>query len=168
MKHPKGKTSPCPAQHPPRPVHETVPMMINDISHLFFGRVRALEPTGVMSQHSARVLLRILAAQDGIKQSELAATAHLSAPSVSATLRRMESEGLIERRGDARDGRAIGVYLTERGRSQDRAARSLLHRVDAQMMQGISEQQKAQLSALLERIRCNLTQPETAGEGENT
>ena len=148
---------------PPTPVHETVPMMINDISHLFFARVRALEPEGVMSQHSARVILRILIGRDGIRQSELAAAAHLSAPSVSATLRRMESEGLIVRRGDKTDGRAVSVCLTDKGRAQDRAARELLHQVDERLMQGFSAQEKEQMASLLERMRHNLVQEREEG-----
>lgn len=148
---------------PPQPVHQTVPMMINDISHLFFGRVRALEPEGVMSLHSARVILRILVARDGMRQSELAAASHLSAPSVSATLRRMESEGLIVRRDDEADGRAVSVCLTDKGRAQDRAARELLRRVDEQLMQGFSAQEKEQLASLLERMKNNLVNGSKGG-----
>ena len=38
----------------PRPQHETPMMMVNDVSHLFFAKVRSMEPEGALSQ-TARV-----------------------------------------------------------------------------------------------------------------
>ncbi len=146
------------AERPPRPLHETVPMMVNDISHLFFSKVRAMEPEGVMSQHSARVILRILNRCDGMRQSELAREAHLSAPTVSATLRRMENEGLIFRREDEQDGRAIGVYLTDKGRAHDAAVRHMLRQLDDVLMQGFTADEIGQLTAMLHRMRENILQ----------
>ena len=153
---------------PPRPRHETAPMMINEISHLFFGKVRLLEPEGVMSQHSARGILRLLVREDGLKQTEVAAALHLSAPGVSTTLRRMESEGLICRRVCENDGRAVRIHLTDKGRQYDTDARAMLRGLDEMMMQGFSEEETAQLCALLTRMRENLLndlpQQEAGGE----
>lgn len=140
----------------PHLIYETPPMMVNDISHLFFAKVRSMEPEGALSQHSARVILRLLIDEDGRKQTDLAKEAHLSAPTVSATLRRMESEGLIERRDCMSDGRAIRVHLTEQGRAQHESMISMLRSLDAVTMQGLSAEETAQLSALLGRMRNNL------------
>jgi MarR family transcriptional regulator for hemolysin len=153
---------------PPRPQHETAPMMVNEISHLFFGKVRLLEPEGVMSQHSARGILRLLVREDGLKQTEIAKALHLSAPSVSATLRRMEGEGLISRLECAGDGRAVRIMLTDKGRQFDADARAMLRGLDDILMQGFSEEETAQLCALLSRMRenllTNLSQEVTRGE----
>ena len=143
---------------PPRPAHETPPMMVNDISHLFFAMVRSKEPEGVLSQHSARVVLRLLIRCDGMKQRELAQQAHLSAPTISATLRRMQEEGLIVRRGCEQDGRAIGVYLTELGRARHESMIAMLRSLDEVLMQGFDEQETRQLSELLARMRGNIVQ----------
>ena len=140
----------------PRPAHETPPMLVNDISHLFFAKVRSLEPEGALTQRSARVILRLLIDRDGRKQNDLAREAHLSAPTVSATLRRMESEGLIARRDCAIDGRAIRVYLTAQGRRQHEAMVAMLQSLDAVTMQGFDEEETALLHALLGRMRENL------------
>ena len=153
-----------------RPAHETPPMMVNDISHLFFAKVRALEPEGALSQRSARVILRLLIDEDGRRQNELAREAHLSAPTVSATLRRMESEGLIERRDCTSDARAVRVYLTAQGRRQHEEMISMLRSLDAVTMQGFDEAETAQLHALLGRMRENLIKSlvceGTEGEGK--
>ena len=150
----KGKAFPL--HRPPRPPHETPPMIVNDISHLFFGKVRALEPEGVMSQHSARCILRLLVRGDGVRQSDIAAELHLSAPSISATLRRMEAEGLVCRRACEGDSRAVRVYLTDKGREYDEGARAMLRRLDGILMQGFDEQETERLTAMLCRMRENL------------
>ena len=161
----KGKVFPPP--RPPRPPHETPPMIVNDISHLFFGKVRLLEPEGVMSQHSARCILRLLVRGDGVRQSDIAAELHLSAPSISATLRRMEAEGLVARRACEGDSRAVRVYLTDKGREYDDEVRAMLRRLDGILMQGFDKQETEQLTALLCRMRENLlsdVSPESDGE----
>jgi MarR family transcriptional regulator for hemolysin len=141
---------------PPRPPHETPPMIVNDISHLFFGKVRSLEPEGIMSQHSARSILRLLVRNEGLSQTEIAQALHLSAPSVSATLHRMEGEQLVCRRVCDGDGRALRVYLTDKGREYDEQARDMLHRLDEILMEGFDEAETEQLSAMLCRMRENM------------
>ncbi|MBR5798172.1 MAG: MarR family transcriptional regulator [Clostridia bacterium] len=166
---PKKKPPEAILQHrPPRPPHETPPMIVNDISHLFFGKVRSFEPEGIMSQHSARCILRLLVRGDGIRQNEIAQALHLSAPSVSATLRRMEAEGLIGRSACEGDGRAVRVCLTDKGREYDEGVRSMLRRLDGILMDGFSETETEQLTALLCRMRENLLKnlPSEDGEGE--
>lgn len=153
---------------PKRPFPETAPMMVNDISHLFFGKVRQMEPEGVMSQHSARSILRLLVRQDGVRQTEIAAALHLSAPSVSATLRRMENEGLICRRACEGDGRAVRIYLTDKGREYDEGVRAMLRHLDEILMQGFEEEERRTLCELLDRMRNNLlSELQRDGEEEN-
>ncbi len=154
----------------PRLPHETPLMMVNDISHLFFAKVRSMEPEGALSQHSARVILRLLIEEDGRKQTDLARAAHLSAPTVSATLRRMESEGLIERCECTRDARATRVRLSEKGRAQHAATLDMLWSLDAVTMQGLTAEETEQLGVLLGRLRDNLIASllgeDTEGEGK--
>ena len=152
----------------PHPIHETPPMIVNDISHLFFAKVRALEPEGVLSQHSARVILRLLIDEDGRKQTDLAHRAHLSAPTVSATLRRMEIEGLVERRACMSDGRASRVYLTAKGREQHASMLAMLRSLDEVTMQGFDDEEAARLGALLVRMRDNLVANLLREETEET
>lgn len=61
--------------------------------------------------------LQALAHRDGIGQSELAEMLHVSRPSVTTMLQRMESSGVIERRPDPADSRITRVYLTDEGRA---------------------------------------------------
>lgn len=61
--------------------------------------------------------LQALSHRDGLSQSDLAEMLHVSRPTVTTMLQRMESGGTIERRPDEADSRITRVYLTEAGRS---------------------------------------------------
>lgn len=61
--------------------------------------------------------LRMLEANDGVTQRDLAEAMQLSRPAVTTMLQRMQKAGLIVRRQDETDQRLMRVYLTENGRS---------------------------------------------------
>jgi DNA-binding MarR family transcriptional regulator len=62
------------------------------------------------------VCVRVLAANDGISQRDLAEQLHLSRPTVTTMLQRMEKSGVVERHDDPRDQRLTRVHLTPAGR----------------------------------------------------
>ena len=134
----------------------TPPMLVGEISRLFRGRMREFDLTGVMSQDSARLIMRALAKEDGVSQLHLCAQTHLKAPTVSITLRRMEEEGLVQRRQDLMDQRVTNVYLTESGKAHNRRVWERLTDLENTMMQGFSEEEVALLGRLLERMRDNI------------
>jgi DNA-binding MarR family transcriptional regulator len=59
--------------------------------------------------------LRVLAGNDGISQRDLAENLHVSRPTVTTMLQKMEKSGLIERRADEQDQRLTRIYMTEEG-----------------------------------------------------
>lgn len=64
--------------------------------------------------------------EDGLRMGELARRARLSKQAMTELVRRLEHDGLVERRPDPSDGRASVVFLTERSRAfQPVAARTL-------------------------------------------
>ncbi len=134
----------------------TPPMLVNEIARLFHGRMRTYDLEGVMSQDSARQIMRQLSRADGCSQLDLVRKTHLKAPTVSVTLKRMEEEGLVERRSDELDLRVTRVYLSEKGREHNRLVRERLHGIDAELMQGFTEEESDQLLHFLERMRDNI------------
>jgi DNA-binding MarR family transcriptional regulator len=93
--------------------------------------------------------LRMLAERDGISQRELAGSLHLSAPTVTAMLQRMEKAGTIERRPDAADQRITRVHLTAVGRACERDLRAILGRAIGEVLDPIPEPDRRELERLL-------------------
>ncbi|MBE6546661.1 MAG: MarR family transcriptional regulator [Ruminococcaceae bacterium] len=153
----KRKTG-MPAPPPPRKELSDNPIKLcNEIGRLFRTRMRETDSSdGVMSQPGARLVLSVLAVYDGIHQLELVRQTHLRPPSVSVILKKMEDEGIVERRSDSEDRRAVRVYLTEKGRCLDAQTIHKIQELDARAMKGLTEEEKAVLMALLPKIRNNL------------
>lgn len=131
----------------------TPPMLVGEISRLFRARMRGYDLEGVMSQDSARLIMRALAREDGVSQLSLCAATHLKAPTVSVTLGRMEEEGLVERRQDPMDRRVIRVHLTESGKAHNRRVWERVQDLEREMMEGFSDEETAILGKLLQRMR---------------
>ena len=153
----------------PRGIKEvTPPMLINEISHLFFDKMRASDPPeGALSSHGGRLLLRALIEGDsGVSQGDLCRRTHLKAPTVSALLREMEREGLILRTADEKDKRTTRVSPTETGRRAHEEIRRRLWQVDGILTEGFSEEENATLLTLLFRMRDNILKDLTETKGE--
>ena len=130
-------------------------MMTNEVSKLFRDIInREVEKLGV--QNGYRQLLFHLSRMDGVSQLELARDTHLKAPTVSVTLKGMEADGLVVRRGDENDARVIHVYLTEKGRKTDDKIREIHHMLDSRMTEGIPQSELDALVATLTKLRDNM------------
>ena len=147
-----------------KPKHETPPMVINEISRLFSAKMR--ETDNEMHQESVRLIIISLIHQEGVTQLDLVRRTHLSPPTVSVTLKRLENSGYISRIADTQDQRAVRVYLTDKGRQLNDTSLNNIKAVDAILMQNISPEESELLLNLLRRMRDNLLN-EFASEGEN-
>jgi DNA-binding MarR family transcriptional regulator len=141
--------------------------LCNEISRIFRARMREnCDIDGVMSQPGARLVMSLLAMNDGLKQRELVERTHLRAPTVSVIIRRMVEEGLAEQRPDQKDGRVTRVYLTERGRRTDSENIQKIKSMDARGLRGLSGEECQHLMGLLGRIRDNLISDDIGKESE--
>jgi DNA-binding MarR family transcriptional regulator len=61
-------------------------------------------------------VLRVLSKNAGVSQRELAGCLHVSPPTVTAMLQKMEQDGLVERWNDGDDQRVTRIRLTTEGR----------------------------------------------------
>ena len=128
--------------------------IINEISRLFAAKMR--ESESEMTQESVRLIIICLAHGDGITQLDLVKKTHLSPPTVSITVKKLENLGYISRVSDAEDQRAVRVYLTDKGRQLDDSARNAVHNINNILMQGITPEQTELLTQLLGHMRDNL------------
>ena len=147
-----------PAPMPRRKELSDTPIKLcNEISRLFRAHLRENDRhDGVMSQHGAHLVLSTLAVGDGINQKELVSKTHLRPPTVSVILRRMEEEGLVERRSSEVDRRAVSVFLTDAGRALDKENIERIKSIDLYALEGITESEIEALMKILPKIRNNL------------
>ena len=143
-------------QTPTRPIHPTPPMLVNEIARLFHARMRAYDLDGVMSQDSARLIMRTLVRKECCSQLDLVRETHLKAPTVSVTIRRMEAEGLVEREQDAMDLRVTRVRLSPKGIEHHMRVMEHIRGIDEELMQSFTEEETHQLLHFLERMRDNI------------
>lgn len=149
-----------PIAPPVRPELSDTPIKFcNEISRLFRAKMRQGDDyEGVMSQPGAHLVLSRLAVCDGITQLELVRATHLRPPTVSVILQKMEAEGLVERKSDEHDRRAVRVTLTESGRQLDRKNIETIHAIDAVALADLRVDEIEVLMKLLPKIRNNLLQ----------
>ena len=137
-------------------------MILNSVARLFDANVKAAAPpVHAISSQSCRFLMMSLAVRDGVSQLELCEKLHLSAPTVSIGLKKMEEKGFISRVPQKEDMRLYKVYLTEKGRAFDEENRRIMQSVDEKAMTGLTDAEKKTLTEILLKIRKNLLDEET-------
>lgn len=89
-------------------------------------------------------------------QRELAEHTHVTAATISGTLKRMERAGLIYRTDDTRDARVSIVRLTKEGEKVVDEAWKLFYQADLDMLQGFSDAECDMLANCLSHMCENL------------
>ena len=134
-------------------------MFVNDVSRLFMHRVRReLESKGV--SHGHHKLLMELFFNEGATQLQLVKQTHLTAPTVSVALGKMEAEGLVRREADTEDMRAMKVYLTDKGREKVQCVRETFCQADELLTRGIPKEETDAAMAVLRKMLINLLEEE--------
>ena len=136
---------------------KTPPMLLNEVSRLCMATAGRMHGEQSRVQHSARIILVRLTKEDGQTQAELVRASKMTPPSISATLKNMEAEGLIMRKKDEADQRITRVYLTDLGRAAEEKNYQIIRQVDALAMEGITESEQKALVEVLLKMRDNLT-----------
>ena len=134
-------------------------MFVNDVSRMFMHRVRReCEQNGVPNGYH-RILME-LSHNDGATQLQLVKLTHLTAPTVSVALGKMESEGLVTRQADTADMRVMKVCLTEKGRGKVAGVMEIFHRADDALVKGIPQEELDIAMKVLRKMLVNLLEEE--------
>ena len=94
--------------------------------------------------------------KDGITQTELAEQLLLQPATVTNTLRRLEREGMVERRNDSDDQRVSRVYITEKGRGLEDSVNQKWIQLESESFAGLSLEERLLLRRLLLQVYRNL------------
>ncbi|MBE0693083.1 MAG: winged helix-turn-helix transcriptional regulator [Aquamicrobium sp.] len=125
--------------------------MTNWAARLFARAIdRRLKPQGLSSAH----MPVMFALGDGreLPQKVLAEAAAIEQPTMAATLSRMERDGLVVRRPDPRDRRAMLFSLTPQARAKAQAVFAAAVEVNAQALSGLMPEERTAFLGMLARV----------------
>ncbi|MER6468425.1 MarR family winged helix-turn-helix transcriptional regulator [Streptomyces collinus] len=94
-------------------------------------------------------VLDTLAFRGPTRLTDLVRTEQMSQPGVTQLVTRLERDGLVERRPDPTDGRAVLVHLTEEGRTVGQSRHQDRGRHMAPLMAELTEEERQTLAAAL-------------------
>jgi DNA-binding MarR family transcriptional regulator len=98
-------------------------------------------------------ILRALYQQDGQHASELARAVGRAATSFTPILDKLQHKGLIERRPDPTDRRAVRIYLTEKGHGLRDGVLKSADRIDKKMQKSASNGSFKEFLAVLATLQ---------------
>jgi MarR family transcriptional regulator, transcriptional regulator for hemolysin len=122
------------------------------MSKRFDQRARHLGLTRAQCQTLSR-----LAVNEGINQAGLAELLELEPISLARLLDRMELAGWVERRADPADRRARRLYMTEKAKPLFDQIMAVAYDVRMEALEGLSEDDRDRLLAMLQHARANLS-----------
>ena len=136
-------------------LHESLAFGVGLMNRLFEHELRAaLRPVGV--QPGQVPVLLALYETDGLTQSDLARIAGVEQPTMAATLRRMERDGLVRRSPDLDDQRRVGVYLSSTARALEQPVIDAARAVNRRAVRGLSADERSLLYRVIDRAHVNL------------
>jgi MarR family transcriptional regulator for hemolysin len=89
-------------------------------------------------------------------QHELARALHIEGPTLTRHLDGLEEEGLVVRRRDPHDRRAVSVELTEAGRAKHADMLRAVQAFNRRLLAGLDDAEVDALRALLGRLEQNV------------
>jgi DNA-binding MarR family transcriptional regulator len=108
------------------------------------------------SMPQARVLMTLAQAGEAVRMSDLARRLGMSNRTVTPLVDALDRAGLLSRRADPGDRRAVLVEPTDEGHARIAALRRTQHEVSAQVASPLGAEERRQLVDLLRRVLDNL------------
>ena len=105
-------------------------------------------------------ILFILLKKGAVSQRELANMMHITPPSMTSALQKLEKRELIERKMDEKDQRVLRIQISDKGRECLMRMKSIEHTVKEQLYKGMSQEEVALLRRLTIQMRENLLEVE--------
>ncbi|MDB5613832.1 MAG: MarR family transcriptional regulator [Devosia sp.] len=125
--------------------------MTNLVGRLFLRELeRNLAPIGLTPAYMP--VLLALEGGTALTQKALAARARVEQPTMTATLNRMERDGLIERRVNPDDGRSTLVSLTPAAVDKLPAVENVVTAINALVLEQMTVDERSQFFALLQKV----------------
>lgn len=148
----KARTSPCGVWLRSDQPEHVVGFLLKSVHHSLRQSVdEALRKRGLELSFAHFVTLFGLCCEPGITGAQLARRSLVSAQTMSAILRRLERDGLVERRAHPESRRADSWWLTDEGDRQLARVRAVCDTVFSKMLSALAPQEVEELQTYLRR-----------------
>ena len=111
-------------------------------------------------------VLLALGADDGLSLRDLADRLSVRPPTITKTVARLATQGLVEKRSSESDARQSHAFLTDKGTALVDEVRGMQKTVERNALRGLSDKERKMLRKLLLRIERNLGMDGEADDGE--
>ena len=136
---------------------EKTPLMkISEVSRVSHKLMRSDSEKLGYNQTYRLIIFYLTHKNDGATQAEIVEYSKLSKPTISLTLQKMESEGLIYRKQDDVDLRNVRVFLTEEGRKTEKVFLQIGEDVENKVFSVLNEEEKEELNRILDKLLINI------------
>ena len=105
-----------------------------------------------------KLVLQCLINKDGVTQLDIVRFTGFKPPTISIMLQKMEADGLVTRKPDEYDLRAMRVFITENGRIEYAKAVKIVKHIESKLLNDITNEEKTALVEILKKIRSNIDQ----------
>jgi len=122
------------------------------------GARRRMKLQSIGLRHAQGLLLFRLWQADGVSQSALARALHITPPTATNTLKRMERDGWIERRRSESDQRIVRVHLTAKAKRLREEARASFRELENEMTAMLSAKEHETLRQSLLKVYRHLAE----------
>jgi DNA-binding MarR family transcriptional regulator len=117
-------------------------------SRFWSQKVAALNVTATQA-----MVLRFLFDRDEVNSSELGSRTELDSATLTGILDRLEAAGIIERRPNPTDRRAIHIHLTGKGRGAAKEISRLVGTANTEFLGSLNASEEKELRRLLDKVR---------------
>lgn len=137
------------------PAQSIVDLLAETARHTRTIMARHLLATGLYAGQEN--VIELLHQNGSLTPGQLAAQLHVKPTTMTKTLSRMESQGLLRRTTSANDGRIIEVTLSDKGASIVETIAAAKKAAEAEAMSALKKKQKRALAELLALLNAELT-----------
>lgn len=106
--------------------------------------------------HGQLPILETIKNNDGCTQNKLVELIHVSAPSMTNSIKRLEKNGLVTKSIDPNDNRRSVIHITSKGIEVSSKCRSKFDEADRKTFKNLSAEELEQLHAILKKLISNL------------
>lgn len=108
-------------------------------------------------------LLKLVSQNDGASQRDLAEQMDVRPSTMTELISKMEAAGMLLRKQDEKDQRVMRIYLTEQGKKFVGQSNDFSDEFADSVFDSLSEEEKAQMLAIVEKLCTDLEAKDTAG-----